>query len=139
MGCCSAGSAGLSTERVKLWVAERLGTPLSVTTTPRALVDGLCESNGRHSKAPLVGLSAAFVGPFRRVKVRVCGGASVSEAELVKVMVVPATTVRFEIAARVGGVLGALVVVTRTPTLTGPKVMEVAGSVALKVKPARPL
>ena len=89
-------------------------------------------------KMPLLELMDEPAGPFCKLNVNVCAGMFVSLAELVKLMVVPATTVRLEIVARVGGVFetGAFVVVTKTPQFIGPKVVPLP--MALKVKFATP-
>src|SRR3972149_636712 len=95
-----------STNTVKLCVALKLGTPLSVTMTAIGFVDGPCASLGVQVNAPLFELTCAPGGaPAPRLNNSVLGGASVSPAPLVNVSSPPSNTVEFEMPASVGALL----------------------------------
>src|ERR1035437_2136216 len=81
------------TVTVKLCVALRLGVPLSATFKVNELVVFACVTCGRHENAPLLVFNVALPDPLNRLKVRVCGGASVSVALAVKATVWPTFTV----------------------------------------------
>ena len=75
------------TNTVKLCVALKLGTPLSVTITLMKFVPGPCDSSGVQLNAPLSGLTVAFVGaPVPRLNVS--AWVSTSLATFVKTSVV---------------------------------------------------
>src|SRR5512138_2513933 len=93
------------TNTEKLWVALKLGVPLSDTFRLKLLVEFACVTSGRNEKAPLVVLSVALVAPPSSAKVSVCGGWLVSVALAVNATVWPTLTVWLAIGARVGGVL----------------------------------
>ena len=93
------------TNTVKLCVALIAGEPLSVTMTLIGLVDGLCAMVGRQLKMPLLELRDVPLGPFCKLNVSVCAGMFVSLAVLVKLIVVPAMTVRLLMAVSDGAVL----------------------------------
>ena len=114
---CSKGVTGRVTKMVKLCVELRLGEPLSVTMTLIGFVLGLCAMVGRQLKMPLLEFNDEPACPPCKVNVNVCAGMFVSLAEFVKLIVVPAITVRFVMAASVGAVLEvvALVVVMSMP------------------------
>src|SRR4029079_7379184 len=80
--------------------------PLSVTRIVTTLVVGPWFSVGVHVKRPVAGLIEAPAGaPGSRVKVRVCGGKSVSVAIAVKERRLLSRTVLFPIDERTGPVL----------------------------------
>ena len=76
---------------VKVRAAVKLGEPSSVTRTVIRLVLGPCASLGVQVKIPLVGLMTAPAGALLRLKVRICAGASMSDAALVKASVAPSS------------------------------------------------
>src|SRR3974390_2990723 len=103
MGASVGGTLVAMTVTAKAWVALKGGEPLSVTITLKWFVPA-CDCMGVQVKMPLVGLMAeltAAPGPRLNVSRSPAG----SLAELVTVRVVPAVTVRLEIAAKVGGTL----------------------------------
>src|SRR5664280_898405 len=92
----STGWASGLTVMMKLLVALRFGVPLSVTCTLTRLVVLAWLTGGRQVKMPLVPLavvSVALVGAVNKLKVSVCGGASMSIATLVMDRVIPALMV----------------------------------------------
>ena len=113
----SVGVMGRVTKTVKLWVALIVGVPLSVTMTLIGFVLGLCAMVGRQLKMPLLEFNDEPACPPCKLNVNVCAGMFVSLALLVKLIVVPAMTVRLVMAASVGVVFdtGAFVVVIKTP------------------------
>src|SRR6266851_1659133 len=79
-----------STMILKLRVALRLGVPLSLTRTVARLVLGAGTAIGVQLNSPVAGLIAAPAGKaLSRLKVSISGGASGSEATIVKVSVCP--------------------------------------------------
>ena len=60
------------TVTVKLWVALRLGAPLSATISETGLTVLALDTAGRQEKAPVLAFNVP--GPFNRLKVRVWGG-----------------------------------------------------------------
>ena len=97
---------GRVTNTVKLCVALKLGEPLSVTMTLIGFVLGLCAMVGRQLKMPLLALTDEPDGFPCKLNVNVCAGMLVSLALLVKLIVVPAMTVRLVMAASVGARAG---------------------------------
>ena len=89
----------------KLWVALRLGVPLSATFSVKVLVEFACVTSGRKENAPLLVLSVALAAPDSSANVSVCGGWSVSVALAAKATVWPAFTIWLAIGDRLGGVL----------------------------------
>src|SRR3974390_3376173 len=101
MGASVGGTLGGMTVTAKAWVALKGGEPLSVTITLNWFVPA-CDCMGVQVKMPLVGLMAALsAAPGPRLNVS--WSPSGSLAVLVTVRLVPAVTVRLEIAASVGG------------------------------------
>src|SRR5438094_575486 len=96
------GRARGLTVTLKLWVALRLGVPLSATTTVTGLRVLAWVTKGRQEKTPLLVFSAALAGPVARLKVSVCGGTSVSVAVFVMTRFTPTLMVRLETAASAG-------------------------------------
>src|SRR5580700_5377076 len=90
------------TTTVKLFVALRLGLPLSPTTVVITLVEGACAWLGVHVITPLA-LIAALAGPLSSAYVSVNGGMSDWLAVLVTVSVVSSLIVRLVWAGRTGG------------------------------------
>src|ERR1035437_2291742 len=88
----SAAGLSRSTVIVKLFVADRLGVPLSATTTVITFVEPVWLTSGRQEKTPFVGFNVEPTGPLSRLNVRGCAGMSGSVAMLVMVMVMPAPT-----------------------------------------------
>ena len=72
---------------VKLCVALRMGEPLSATFRANELVVLALVTAGRHANAPVLAFNVAVPMPLKRLKVRVCGGWSVSVALAVKATV----------------------------------------------------
>src|SRR6185369_4177943 len=103
----NCGRAKGLTVTTKLWVALRLGVPLSATMTVNGLVEFACVTNGRHVSTPLLAAIIALVGAVSRLKVSVCAGTSVSVAELMMLNVTPAPIVRLVMVASVGGAFSA--------------------------------
>ena len=99
------GCASGFTVTVKLCVALKLGDPLSATFKVKAFVMPACVTSGRHENAPLLVFKAALPGPVSKLKVKVCGGWSVSVTLAVKATVCPTLTVRLLMAANTGAVL----------------------------------
>jgi len=81
---------------------------LSVTVTVIVLVEGDYAMAGRQVKNPLAELSAELVGAVTKLKVSVCGGASVTLALVVTFNDWPAMMVWSAIAASVGAVLSGM-------------------------------
>ena len=84
------------TVTVKLFVALKLGEPLSATATANKLVVPAWLTNGRQTTSAFVGfkvVSVALAGPFNKVNVNVCAGKSGSLAKFVTVKVAPALRV----------------------------------------------
>src|ERR1035441_663760 len=104
-----------TTITVKDWVALMLGLPLSETTTEIRLVVPPWADVGRQPSRPVTGSSDRFFGaPSARLKVSVCGGRSLSVAELVIQRRWPALIVRSAIGASTGAVFGGAPVTTTT-------------------------
>src|SRR5258708_40369577 len=79
-----------STMILKLRVALRLGVPLSLTRTGARLVLGAGTAKGTQLNNPVAGLIVAPVGKaLSRLTASFSGGASGSEAKIVKVSVFP--------------------------------------------------
>src|SRR4051812_45840362 len=99
----SAGALFTSrTTTTKLWVALRLGIPLSVTTTVMVLVPGPCDSAGGQVNTPVPAAIEAPVGGDSRLKVSACTGKSLSVAKLFTVKVAPSSIVWSAIEANTG-------------------------------------
>src|SRR6266536_985243 len=99
---CVVGGMAVMPTMAKVCVAFMDGEPSSVTT----IVNVLVEPDGPETvqlKAPVLGLMAAPAGGLApRLKVNVLVGISWSDAEAVKVTVVPIKFVRLAMAASTG-------------------------------------
>jgi len=89
----------------KLCVALRMGEPLSATVRVNALVVLASVTVGPPGERTAVWCQRRLPGPLTRLKVRVCGGESVSVALAVKATVWPTLTVWLPIGDSTGGVL----------------------------------
>ena len=87
-----------------VWVAVRLGEPLSATIREKRLVEADCAMSGRQLKIPVFVASVALVGAVMSDHVSVWPGKSGSVAVFVKLIIAPATTVLLEIAVMTGAV-----------------------------------
>src|SRR5882672_4916943 len=91
------------TKMVKLWVALKLGVPLSATLMLTTLVLGDCALLGVQVNTPLELSRLAPVGaPAPRLKIRIWAGRSGSLTTLLTVNNCPAATVLFAIGERIG-------------------------------------
>src|SRR6478736_527 len=106
LGFANTGWVGCSTVTANVWMALRLGNPLSLTFTITESTFDDCVMPGRQVIKPLVALMVTPLGAPTRLKVSDCGGASGSTTLLLTIMVAPAMMVRFEMGASTGAVFG---------------------------------
>src|SRR5947207_13145247 len=105
---------GEFTKIVKLWVALKLGVPLSATRISTTFVLGDCALLGVQVKTPLELSRLAPVGaPAPRVKFRICAGRSGSFTTLLTVSNCPAATVLLAMGERIGAEFTSLTITVK--------------------------